>query len=291
MSTNIIIVSFNTKDLLVKTLSNLSKLKDNYKITVIDNNSSDNSAEMVGSSFPDIRLIKNRENLGFAKAVNQGVKSGQEELIFLMNPDAEFTISDVEKMVEFIQSDPQYAIASCRINYPSGEIQPNAGDLPVGIALVSWLFNLEALGSMPNFHQAGKKYYEKVKEVGWVGGTFTIIKKEVFEKLGYFDEEYFMYFEDVDFCFKTRKIGYKVMVNPGVVITHIGGASSNDPRFTQWRGEFKGLSIFYKKNFGILTTTLIKLMTKLAILLRVIAFAIIGRFKTSQTYGKVLFEN
>src|SRR3989344_900636 len=249
MSVTVSMISFNTKDLTKNLVSQL--LEQDYKgrleIVVIDNNSSDGSAELLEEEFKgEIKVIKNEVNLGFAIAQNQILKN--------------------------IKT-----------------------DFAEGLALYSWLFNLEVLGVKKNFHRSEKPYFEKPHKVDWVGGTFMIIRKEVLEKTGGFNEDYFMYFEDVEFCYLVNKKGFEVWINPAVEIKHKSGASSDDPNFKQWCGEFKGVINFYKKTLfnrmaGLLASMFIKIFIYISTILRILAFIALGRFNTAKTYGKVFIS-
>lgn len=293
------IVEFNTKDLLKKCLHsvfNQRKLSGNdIVVWVVDNNSKDRSVEMVESEFHEVRLIKNSSNEGFAKGQNTALKkimeSGSDKADFalILNSDAQISSDAIFKMVEFMDQNPDCGIASCQVTGSKGELQPNGGDLPFGLALFSWLFNLEILGNLPNFHRNERDYYKTAHEVGWVSGSFMMVRKAVFEKIGYLNEDYLMYFEDVEFCFKAKKERFKVMINPEVVIRHVGGASSKDPRLRQWRGEMKGLIYFYTKQFNPLIGLLVKILIYLSLFLRIIIFSLTGKFHFASTYGKIVF--
>lgn len=292
MRVTISIVSFNTKDFLRDCLLNL--LQRNYQnevsFWVLDNNSSDGSAQMVESEFPKVNLIKSNVNLGFAKGHNIIFKKSQDDFVVLLNPDTRVSAEDIDEMVRFMQAHPQCGVASCRLSDFNNNLQSNGGDLPFGLSLISWLFNIDVLWALPIFHNTKEKYYQAEREVGWVGGTFTIIRKTVLEKVGFLNEDYFMYFEDVDFCYKVKKMGFSVMLNPRVLIKHFSGASSKDPKLAQWTGEFKGLILFYKKEFGFLPSLIVRLLIYIAIILRILVFGLIGKIKIALTYGKVLVK-
>ncbi len=179
-------------------------------------------------------------------------------------------------------------VASCKVIGFDNELQPNGGDLPLGLALINWLFNLEVLGiERPSFHRVESEYYNSVHQVGWVSGNFMIIRTEALKKAGYFDSDYFMYFEDVDLFYMMAESGYKVMINPDVRIKHLSGGSLDHPQFRQWKGEFWGLIHFYRKRFGFLSGLIISTLVYISILLRILAFAAIGKFEYSKTYAKV----
>ncbi len=292
MTITLSIVSFNTRELLRKCLDNIfaSKSKNDLRVVVLDNNSLDGSAEMVEKDFKKVELIKSKDNLGFALGQNEILGKSQSDLAILINPDCEFKTEDIDKMADFMEENPDCGISSCKILYPDGSLQSNGGDLPTGLSLLSWLFNLEFLGNLPNFHRGEKDYYEKKHQVGWVAGTFMVVRKNVFEKVGLLNDDYFMYFEDVDFCYKANKSGFKIMINPDVEIVHIGGASSKDPHFNQWKGEMLGLIKFYKLNFSFLTRIILKVLVYLAVFLRIIAFAVLGKGSTVRTYQKIIYQ-
>lgn len=292
ISLSVSIVSFNTKDLLRGILKQLEKQRFDGQIDiwVLDNNSSDNSAEMVESEFPTIHLIKSAINSGFAAGHNQILKKISSDLVLILNPDVKIPSDAISKMVKFILDYPKCAIASCKINYFSGKESSNGGDLPLGLSLLSWLFNLEILGVRTNFHRDDRDYYTVAHEVGWVSGTLMIARTQVLKKLGYFDENYFMYFEDTQLCYKAKKAGYSIMINPDLTIEHASGASSIDPRFKQWSGEFGGLIKFYENQFGFIASFFVRILVYLVIVLRMIAFSIKGNLAVSKTYGKVLFS-
>lgn len=283
------VVSFNRKDLLENCLNDLFKFKHQniLEIWVVDNASGDGSVELVEKNFPQVKLIKNTQNIGFGKAHNQVLNRSDADLFILLNPDTKIQPNTIDSMVGYIEGEKDCGIASCRLIYPDGSTQSNGGDLPSGIALISWLLNLETLGILPNFHRLDKGYFIAPHEVGWVGGTFMVIKREVVDKIGLLDEDIFMYFEDTDYCYRARKEGFKIMINPQITIEHIGGASSQDPRFRQWSGEFRGLVYFYKKHYGILASFLIRLASYISITLRVIAFLVTGKLELALTYVRV----
>ncbi len=292
MKVSVTVVSFNCKDFLKKTLTSLlsQKQKNQLEIWVVDNASLDNTVEMVEEGFKKVRLIKNPINGGFAKGQNLALKKITGDFALLLNPDTEIPEGVIDKMVEFMEQNPKCGIASCVIYDYSGKLQSNGGDLPFGLSLFSWLFNLEILGSLPNLHRMDKDYYTQSHSVGWVGGTFVLVKSQVFEKVGYLNEDYFMYFEDIEFCLRAKRAGFDVMINCDVSIKHKGGASSDDPRLRQWLGEFQGLLHFYKKEKGKVLATGLRLLVYFVIVLRIITFGLFGKFQISKTYGKVLFS-
>lgn len=283
------IVEFNTVNLLKKCLDTLfnKKWKNNLAVWVVDNASSDNSVEMVEKNFPKVNIIKSEKNVGFGAGHNIVFKKVKADYFIVLNSDTEIEDDIFDGMVDFMEQNKTCGISSCKVIGFDGKLQPNGGDLPFGKALINWLFNLDFMGG-ESFHRNDKEYYSKSHEVGWVSGNFMVIRKEIIEKLGGFDESYFMYFEDVDLCFRAKKAGFKVMINPGLSIKHLSGGSLDNPKLRQWGGEFKGLIKFYEYHRGKLAGILIRLFVYFGITLRMIAFAIKGNLSYSLNYAKII---
>lgn len=289
MSLAVSIVSYNTKDLLRDCLNNLLSEDSRGKINiwVLDNNSEDGSAEMVEKKFPNVNLIKSGKNLGFAKGQNEILKKVKDEFVLVLNPDTEFESQVLEKIVKFAD-ESDCDVAGIKLTDFKGNLEANGGDFPFGIALFSWLFNLEFLGNLPSFHRLDKKYYDGIHEVDWISGTFMLVRTDVFKKAGLLNDDFFMYFEDVEFCYRVKKSGGKIFINPEIVVKHKSGSSSKNPEFAQWKGEFEGLIKFHNKHTGILGGVFVRFLIYLAILLRILAFALTGNFEKSATYAKVI---
>lgn len=290
MSVAVSIVSFNTKVLLENCLKALQaqKTQEQINIWVLDNDSKDGSPQMVEEKFPEVKLIKSEKNLGFAKGQNQVLKQVKDKYVVLLNPDTQFENNFIDEMVNFMEKNPNCLISGGKLVDFNNRLESNGGDFPFGAALFNWLFNLEFLGNTFSLHRNDKEYYSVAHEVDWVSGTMMVLRRESLEKIGYFNEDFFMYFEDVELCYRAKKSWGKVMINPDVIIKHKSGSSSGNPRFAQWKGEFAGLITFYKWNRGFLGALYARILIYLAILLRILAFLVTGKVNKSATYAKVL---
>ena len=281
------VVNFNTRDLTKKCIESILKRWENdVKVWVVDNGSNDGSVEMI-KKFAEVKLIESPENLGFGTGHNLVFKKVSGDYFLVLNSDCKIEDKVIDKMVLFMEKNVDCGISSCKILGFDGRLQPNAGDLPFGWALFSWLFNLDFLGGK-SFHRNEPQYYESSHEVDWVSGSFMMIRAEVIKKLAGFNERYFMYFEDAEFCFRAEKAGFKIMINPEVVIKHLSGGSLDYPKLRQWSGEYTGLIKFYEQSYGKLVAVSLKLFIYFAVLLRMIANILIGKFNISKTYGKVI---
>ena len=293
MKVGIIIVNFNTKDLLRNCLNSIlnKKWKHQYEIWVVDNGSKDGSLELIRSKFPQLNLVDVGNNVGFTTGNNLGLKQSKLGLNILLNSDTEVYENSLDNLVDFI-NDSVFGIGSCKLVYKDGTFQPNAGLLPTPPPLLVWVSGLDDIlpiigKNLPTTHFKDG-FLKGQKEVGWVSGSVMIIKREVIEKIDGLDENIFMYGEDMEFCLRAKKAGFKIGWTDTAVIMHIGGGSSRNSSLRQWLGELKGLLYIYKKFHGQLAATGLKLLLYFFILLRILAFSIVGKFNIALTYGKVL---
>lgn len=289
----IIIVSFNSQEITKECLDSLirAKLAMNYQIWVVDNASTDGSVQML-ESYSGVKLIKSDKNLGFAGANNLAISKVDASYYLLLNSD---TVVDSDSLdilyKEAVRRD--YGISSCRLVYPNGVFQPNGGDLPTWGAMFNWLSGLDdlcgAVGvNLPSFHITKESLFKE--SIGWVAGTAMLIRRDVIEKIGVLDDKLFMYVEDVDYCWRAKISKFKIGWICDATITHIGGGSSKNPRVAQWRGEFKGLMYLYKKYYGWVAAILLRLMITVFGLLRILGFAVIGKWDYSKAYAKVIIN-
>lgn len=285
------IINFKTKELTAKCLDSILK-KDwqtKFEIYVVDNASDDGSVEFLKKNYPKVKFITSKKNLGFAGGHNLVLKQVDTKYTLLLNSDTEISDGVLDKMVEYMDNSLDVGVSSCKILNLNGSLQPNAGDLPFGSSLINWLFNLESFGiKSPSFHRNEKEYYLNIHEVGWVSGNFMLIRKEVFEKIGFLNEKFFMYMEDAEFCMRVRRAGFKIFINPLTSIKHLSGGSLEDPQYRQWLGESKGLLILYREVFGKIAEISIRLLIYATTLLRIIVFALMGKGGTAVSYAKVI---
>jgi hypothetical protein len=218
MDLSIIIVSFNTKDLLKRCLESLPVFPE---IIVVDNGSSDGSIEMLQKlKGQKIKMIANRKNVGFAKAVNQGLKQAKGKNLLLLNSDIFVKKDALERLIAFVQKQPQTGVVGGRLLNPDGSPQGSCFYLPtLGKVIKEFWFNGPSV--LGKYVPLG----DKAVEVEAVQGAVFLIPKKILEKVGFFDERYFMYFEDLDYCRRVRKAGFKVYYLPGAEFVHEHGAS------------------------------------------------------------------
>lgn len=216
---SVIIVNYNGKHFLKDCFASLQEhLKGvAYEVVVVDNNSADGSCNYIREHFPEVVLISSEENFGFGKGNNLGVLNSRGEYILLLNNDT-VLLSDIKPVVDMLKQSG--SIGAVTINMVNGEkkyIMP-AGRFPKGFNLYR-IKNLSDMGQEFATGRFSKDYYE----VDWVSGAFMMMPKKVFNEAGGFDEDYFMYVEDVDLCKKIESSGYKRVFLPGYSYIHYVG--------------------------------------------------------------------
>ncbi len=294
MKVDVIIVNYNTKQLLKDCLDSIGRQIWLHELTVwvVDNGSSDGSAQMVKKDFGQVKLIETGQNLGFSQGNNQVLDTSVADYCLLLNSDTIVLEGAIDGLVDFAK-ESKFGIASCRLENKDGSFQPNAGDRPNLVAVFNTLSLLDDLFGLfgmvvPSLHQTNKKYYLTGHQVGWVSGSVMLIKRSVIQKIGSLDKAIFMYGEDVEYCIRAAKADIKVGWTNQAVITHLGGASSKDPSFNQWLGEFKGL-LYIARKYGFFGYDwLFKLMFYVFIFLRVVVFWLIGRRQAAKTYVRII---
>jgi GT2 family glycosyltransferase len=219
---SIIILSYNTKDLLHASLTSLVKQLDltSYEIIVVDNASSDDSVEMVKKDFTDVKLIENDENAGFAKGCNLGAKHAKGEYTLFLNSDTQLKENHLDEMATFLEMHEKVAVIGGKFHNTDGSIQRSFGKfytLPSVFLMLTTGDKGELLRNTSN----------TLQYVDWVSGGFMLVRRSVFDSLGGFDEHFFMYIEDMELCYRVKKLGYQVAYYPKTVIEHVGHGSSN----------------------------------------------------------------
>jgi hypothetical protein len=224
---SIIILSYNTKGLLKDLLQSVINSKHNgYQVEtiVVDNASYDGSPEMVKKQFPKIKLLINKENLGFSKGNNGGIKIAQGRYLLFLNSDTLLEKDTLFKMIEFMDSHSQYAAATCRVELPSGDLDPACHrGFPTPWAAFTYFSGLEKIFPksriFARYHQ-GWKNLNIVHEIEAISGAFFMIRKKTLDRVGYFDERFFMYGEDIDLCFRISQSGQQTCFYPDTKIIH-----------------------------------------------------------------------
>jgi N-acetylglucosaminyl-diphospho-decaprenol L-rhamnosyltransferase len=231
MDVSIIMCSYNTRDITLEAVRSVYKetMDLDFELILIDNASIDGSADAIAEEFPQVNLIRSQENLGFARGNNLAAQQARGEYILLLNPDTILLNNAVAQVYKFAQSHPEFSICGGKTFYADLKINPTAAynassywsllSMALGFASFfrrSAVFNPESLSSWK---------WDQPREVDMVTGCFLLIKRDLWEKLGGFDECFFMYGEDADLNQRVRAMGGKCAVTTDAQLIHYGGAS------------------------------------------------------------------
>jgi GT2 family glycosyltransferase len=227
---SIIIVSYQTRDLLDRCLASIVKSNStiSYEVIVVDNGSQDESVDLVREKYPEIRLFVNQTNLGFARANNQALASCSGQYALLLNSDTEVLGGALDAMCHYMQSNPQAGVLGAQLLNSDCSLQPSGNKVPSLYGEIARLLPIrKALGlrSKNRFYDS-KRDYAKIVEVDEVSGACLFVRRSVWETIGLLDEAFFFYFEDVDFCMRARKAGWKIVYLPQAQVLHHWGRST-----------------------------------------------------------------
>jgi GT2 family glycosyltransferase len=247
---SIIIVNWNTKTLLLQCLASISQLIQRLKmeIIVVDNGSRDGSGYEVRKTFPIIHLIESERNLGFAKAVNQGLEKASGKYILLLNPDTQAKNGAVRQLMSFMDSHLDVGIAGAQLLNSDGSRQNSIANFPslttelLNKSLLRWLFPKKFLGK--------ERDYPEPIEVDSVIGACMIVRRGALDQVGLLDEDYFLFLEETDWCYRMKRAGWKIYHVPQASVYHFQGKSVEREKKRARVEYFRSRYHFFKKNRG-----------------------------------------
>ncbi|OGD87149.1 hypothetical protein A2164_04280 [Candidatus Curtissbacteria bacterium RBG_13_35_7] len=239
MDLSIIIVSFNTEELIKDCLNSLKVAITSIKseVFVVDNNSRDKTTNLIKKNFSWVKLIVNNHNLGFSKANNKALKKAKGKYILILNPDTKLMPDTIIKMINFMNNKPDAAVASCKVELPSGKLDRDCRRL----FPTPWRAFTHFSGLSKIFK--GSKVFDQYyigylsdnieQEIDSCVGAFMLIRRSAINKVGYFDEDFFFYGEDLDWCQRFKQAGFKIFYTPITKIIHYKGAASGIKKDSQ----------------------------------------------------------
>lgn len=257
MELSILIVNYNTRDMLRSCLQSLQTYmeRSDVEVIVVDNASHDGSVDMVRTRFPAVRLIASKENTGFVGGNNVGANSARGRLVLLLNSDTELTDEGLQGIIDFMHSTPNAGVVGGKLYFPDGRIQESCRCFPTPWSEY-WYQTFFLIKKIPFLCMRKKMRnfdFNHVAQVDWVSGAYMLVRKEIIDKIGLFDSNIFMYYEDTDFCKVVRNAGYEVYFYPGASVTHYhGGSARGNPMPTTFYC-FCGSVYYCKKHFGART--------------------------------------
>lgn len=251
---SIVIVTYNEQKALTRCLGFLYKHNQmiNFEIIVINNDSSPLSSSLK-NQFPDILCIENNVNLGFAKAVNQGMRQARGKYLLCLNDDTIVLPFSLNKLLQFMNSYPQAIAAGGKVLNPGGSIQFSCRKFP---GYLTALFNRQSLLTRVfKNNKFSKRYlmsnwpHDEVCQVDWVSACYLIMRRDAIEKVGFMDERFFMYCEDIDWCYRAKNMGLKVYYVPDAPIIHLNKVY-RDNFARNIIEHHKSIYRFYKKHYS-----------------------------------------
>jgi GT2 family glycosyltransferase/lipopolysaccharide/colanic/teichoic acid biosynthesis glycosyltransferase len=279
---SIIIVNYNVKEFLQNLLHSIEKASLNIsnEILIVDNASDDGSVELIREKFPSVKLISNTENLGFGKANNQALEIATGNFLLLINPDAIVSEDTLDNMMRFFENNPKAGLAGCKILNPDGTLQlacrrsfPGPWTSFCKVTGLSNLFPKSKLFARYNLTYLDE---DQTYEVDAISGSFMMMRKEIYDKVGGFDEEFFMYGEDLDLCYRIQQAGFKVFYSHTTQIIHYKGESTKRSRLDETKVFYDAMHLFVKKHFS--GSFLVEAILRSAIGVRKV-FAFLGKSK------------
>lgn len=281
---SIIIVNFgNTKNYTKKCLDSLENAvkKINTEIIVVDNISHDGTLQMIKKDYPKVIYIRKEKAHGFGANNNFGIKVSIGRYVLFLNNDTEIIDKNIfSEMIEWMDKNPQVAVSSSGLlNSDKKTIQASGGGFPNLFRVIAWMTFLN------NSYHHNLSYYDKAHNQDWVTGAFYMVRKEVLDKVGDFDEDYDAYVEEVDLSYRIKKLGYEICYLPDWKIVHYGGISYGSEKALIY--EMKNLKLFYKKHYPKWQLPVLNIIIKFGCLLRIIIFGLINP-KLSKIYAKAI---
>jgi len=224
---DVLIITYNSKEFIEACIDSLlSSEGTDIRITVVDNASTDGTVEVIEQKYPSVEVVRNVENIGYARAVNKGVKNVKGDFFIIANADVVFHFDAASQMIAYLTTHSDVGVVGVQQVFPDGRWQRSYGDM---LGIWSSTKNLAGITSFHNWIRrlTWPRSIDKFpKEVGYIDGAVMAIRKTAYNFVGGFDESFFFYGEETDFCFRLRKSGWKVVFLPLSHIIHIRGGSS-----------------------------------------------------------------
>jgi GT2 family glycosyltransferase len=262
---SIIIVSWNTRDLVAQCLRSIQgEIAANFSAAevetfVVDNSSKDGTVEYVRLHFPWVQTIENRENVGFASANNQALALSTGRYVLLLNPDTEIGLNALAELVRFMDANPAAGAVGSRLLNPDRTLQSSCHPQPTLRREVWRLFHLDKIAPFA-LYRMDDWPIDKSRAVDVVQGAALLIRREVIEKVGVLDTDYYIYSEEVDLCYRIRRSGWHIYWVPTSVVIHYGGQSTQQIAAAMFLQLYRSKVIYFRKNHGALTAQIYKVI-------------------------------
>jgi GT2 family glycosyltransferase len=274
----LVIVNYNTESDLRKCLESAAETLSDVEVLVVDNGSTDGSREMVLVDFPQARLVDNPGNPGYASACNRGIAATSQPYVFILNSDVEFLADGLEALLDRMDSEPAIGALGPMVLNSDGSVQMSCRRFPSMLENLvhGFLGDIWPGNPLTRNYQMKEMCRDDPCKVDWISGAAMLLRREAAQRVGGFDEAYFMYVEDVDICWRLREAGYQVVYDPAMRLLHHIGKTSSQQSVRMLYQHHRSMFIFYRKRYrgakgmALLPLVLTGLATRfaLALLLR-----------------------
>jgi len=248
----IVIVNYNTREVLRRCLASIDE-DEGIEIIVVDNASTDGSAEMVRSSFPAVTLRARSLNIGYGAAANEAIMLCQADAVLLLNSDVLLQSGSAQRLLEYLDCHPKAAIAGPRLLNGDGSLQPSCYPDPTPFNI---FLEESSLGRLIHYLPGLRNLYlrtwhhDSARVVPWLLGAALAIRRDAFVTVKGFDERFFMYFEEVDLCRRLRAAGWQTEFAPVTSLVHYGGVSTKQRYAEMQRRLYTSLQLFYQQHYS-----------------------------------------
>ncbi len=274
---SVIIVNWNTRQLLADCLDSLIKTADGLSLEyiVVDNGSTDGSQAMLAERYPQVRLMANQENVGFGRANNQGMDVARGRYVLLFNSDALATSGFLQRLVALADANPKVGMVGAHLLNQDGSFQASHTRFPT---LWREFLILSGLGRKLHgyyFPSHGPDEDKGQQKVDYVEGACMLVRLAAYRQAGGFDPAFFMYAEEVDWCYSFQKAGWEIWYDPDAKVIHLGGGSSGSRRTSREADLYQGRVRFFRKHYGDAAANLLKLQIYTFTLVKIITHRVL----------------
>ncbi|MFN8385331.1 MAG: glycosyltransferase family 2 protein [Anaerolineales bacterium] len=268
---SIVLVCWNNKAYLDPCLKSLYEggLKSSFDVVVVDNGSTDGSQQMLAEKYPQVKLIQNAGNVGLGKASNQGIEATNGRHVLLLNNDTLVNAPALDVLVEYLDAHPEAGASAGKLLNPDGSFQ--SGFAPFSTLLEEFLIATH-IGELLWAGYPSHGDSNQIKETGWMSSACLLVRRAALDKIGLLDEGYFIYGDEADLQFRLNKAGWKVVFLPNSSIIHFGGRSMD--RWKRRKMVYRGKMMFYKKNYGFISTLLLRALFFVMSLLKLLVWCV-----------------
>jgi hypothetical protein len=270
---SIVMVCWNNLDYLGPCLESLyaDEMRSSFDVVVVDNGSTDGTQDMLRADYPQIKIIENSQNVGLARANNQGTEATNGRYVLLLNNDTIVNGPSFDAMVDFLDSNPTAAAVGGSLLNPDGSLQSCYNDFPT---LREDFLIASRLGEFLWEGYPGKLKNDRVRSVGWVSSACIMLRRTALDEVGLLDEDYFIYGDEADLQYRLKRAGWDIYYIPQATTIHFGGRSMN--RWGRRKMAYRGHMLFYRKNYGEVKTIALRTVLGGLSLLKIGVWSVAG---------------